>query len=513
MEAFLKSLASLVEAVSGAQVRGDLNRAVRGLTHDSRQVEPGFLFAALPGQKTDGHLFIPQAVERGACAVVAEAGRGDLETGEAALILVPRTRPALAAIAACFYDCPSRQLSLTGVTGTNGKTTTTYMLEAMMRAAGRKVGVIGTLAYRIGDEVLEAPFTTPEAPDLQRLLRQMVDNGVTHAAMEVSSHALAQHRADHCEFSCAIFTNLTRDHLDFHADAQEYFEAKARLFRDQALMPTQRARANIINLDDPSGRNLASIAGGVTITYGCREQADFFARDVEVSDEGTSFRVDSPQGSRQVSLHLLGRFNVYNALAALAAALAQGVSLDTAVAALEQVPPVRGRFEKVEEGQDYSVLVDYSHTPDSLEKALLDARNLGARRVLVVFGCGGDRDPGKRPIMGGLAARLADVCFVTSDNPRSEDPDAIIAQIIAGVPRSFKHRCRVEPDRERAIAAALREARSRDVVLIAGKGHETKQIFADRVEAFDDREVAARLLREELARRAARSVEGNHRSK
>jgi UDP-N-acetylmuramoyl-L-alanyl-D-glutamate--2,6-diaminopimelate ligase len=503
----LKSLASLVEAVSGAQVRGDLSRAVRGLAHDSRRVEPGFLFAALPGQKTDGHLFIPQALERGACAVLAEAGRDELQTGDATLILVPRTRPALAAMAASFYEYPSRRLALTGVTGTNGKTTTTYLLEAILRAAGRKTGVIGTLAYRIADHVMDAPFTTPEAPDLQGLLRQMADAGASDVAMEVSSHALAQHRADHCEFLCAIFTNLTRDHLDFHADAKEYYKAKARLFHDRVFMPAQRARANIINADDPSAPGLIAAASGVTITYGCQSPADVFARSVQVSDRGTSFLVETPHGSRPVALHLLGRFNVYNAMAALAAGLALGADLDTAVQALERVPPVRGRFEKVEQGQDFSVLIDYSHTPDSLEKALLDARNLGQRRVLVVFGCGGDRDPGKRPIMARLAARLADVCFITSDNPRSEDPAAIIQQVMSGVPRSLKHKCHVEPDRKQAIALALREARPGDLVLVAGKGHETKQIFADRVQPFDDREVTTALLREMLAEHQAARID------
>jgi UDP-N-acetylmuramoyl-L-alanyl-D-glutamate--2,6-diaminopimelate ligase len=492
----VKSLAALLEVLPEACVQGDASRAISGLCYDSRRVEPGFLFAALPGQHTDGHHYVQDAVARGAVAVLVEQGKGDVGAGGATVVSVGHTRPALAALAHSFYDKPSHRLRLTGVTGTNGKTTTTYLVEAIMRAAGRKTGVIGTLAYRIGDSAFDAPFTTPEAPDLQALLARMVEAGVEDAAMEVSSHALSLHRADHCAFDCAIFTNLTRDHLDFHPTAEAYFEAKARLFKDSVFMPPAGVRVNIVNRDDESSMRLVQQAQGVTVTYGCTEKADVVARPTETSAQGTTFEIQTPQGRRPVRLRLLGRFNVYNALAAISAGIAMGVDLAVAAEAVESVPVVRGRFEKVEAGQEFAVLVDYSHTPDSLEKALSNARLMTEGRLLVVFGCGGDRDAGKRPIMGAAAARLADECFITSDNPRSEDPNAIIEQIAEGIPRSAKRRCRVEADRRQAIRMAMESARAGDTVLIAGKGHETRQIFADRVEPFDDREVAAQILRD-----------------
>jgi UDP-N-acetylmuramoyl-L-alanyl-D-glutamate--2,6-diaminopimelate ligase len=324
----------------------------------------------------------------------------------------------------------------------------------------------------------------------------MVDNRVTHAAMEVSSHALALRRADHCAFSFAVFTNLTRDHLDFHADPRDYFEAKARLFCDPVFFPRDRLRINVINLDDPYGRALVERAVGITVTYGIDGRGDVMAREVALTAAGTSFHVQAPQGVLPVNLQLVGSFNVYNALAALAVALGAGVELEQAVAALESVPPIRGRFERVEAGQDCAVVVDYSHTPDGLEKALRDARRLVPGRLLVVFGAGGDRDPGKRPLMGEIAARLADLVFITSDNPRSEQPEQIIRQIMAGVPWASRRRCRVEPDRRQAIRMALQEARPEDLVLIAGKGHETYQIFADRTVHFDDREVVTEIVAE-----------------
>lgn len=491
-----KLLSCLTEVLPEARVRGDASRAISGLCYDSRRVQPGFLFAALPGQHTDGHLYVEEAVRRGAVAVLVEQGRSDVKAGDATVVSVPNTRAALAAVAHAFYEHPSHKLRLTGVTGTNGKTTTTYLVEAIMRAAGRKTGVIGTLAYRIGESAFDAPFTTPEAPDLQSLLAQMVESGVQDVAMEVSSHALSLHRADYCAFDCAIFTNLTRDHLDFHPTADAYFEAKARLFTDPVFMPPAGVRVNIINRDDPASAQLIQRAQGVTVTYGCTEQADLVARPKESSADGTTFEIQTPQGRRSVHLRLLGRFNVYNALAAISAGMAMGVDLGIAAEAVEAVRSVRGRFEKVEAGQDFAVLVDYSHTPDSLEQALSNARLMTEGRLLVVFGCGGDRDPGKRPIMGSVASRLSDLCFITSDNPRSEDPQAIINQIVEGIPRSAKRRCQVEPDRRRAIRLAIESARPGDTVLIAGKGHETRQIFADHVEPFDDREVAASILRE-----------------
>jgi UDP-N-acetylmuramoyl-L-alanyl-D-glutamate--2,6-diaminopimelate ligase len=492
----MTNLFELLAEVNYLRLSGAPDVGITGIAYDSRKVVPGNLFACIPGQHTDGHLFIADAIARGAVAILAQSGRiaEDQEFGDVTVVEVEDSRAALAAISNAFYGYPSRKLCLVGITGTNGKTTTSYLTEAILREAGFATGVIGTLGYHVGGNLLPASHTTPEAPELQSLLQGMVSSGVTHAAMEVSSHALALRRADCCAFAFAVFTNLTRDHLDFHADPRDYFEAKARLFYDPAFFPRDRLRINVINADDPSGRALVERAVGLTVTYGIEGRGDVMARGVSLSADGTSFRVATPQGVVPVNLKLVGSFNVYNALAALAVALGVGVELERAVAALESVPPIRGRFERVDAGQDYAVVIDYSHTPDGLEKALRDARRLVAGRLLVVFGAGGDRDPGKRPLMGEIAARLADLVFVTSDNPRSEPPEGIIKQIMAGVPWGSRRRCRVEPDRREAIRLGLDEARAGDLVLIAGKGHETYQIFADRTIHFDDREVVQEIL-------------------
>jgi len=502
----MKNLFELLAEVNYHRLTGAPDVWISGVAYDSRKVEAGNLFACVPGQRTDGHLYISDAIQRGAAAILAQSGRlpEGQGLGAVTLVEVEDVRSALAAVSDAFCGHPSRHLCLIGITGTNGKTTTSYLTEAILRQAGYTTGVIGTLGYQVGDDVLPASHTTPEAPDLQALLQGMVAAGVTHAAMEVSSHALALHRADHCAFSFAVFTNLTRDHLDFHADPRDYFEAKARLFHDPAFFPRDRLRINIINADDAYGRALVERAVGLTVTYGIEGRGDVMARDVALSAQNTSFRVEAPQGVLPVNLQLVGSFNVYNALAALAVALGLGVELDNAVAALESVPPIRGRFERVEAGQECAVVVDYSHTPDGLEKALRDARRLVSGRLLVVFGAGGDRDPGKRPIMGEIAARLADLVFVTSDNPRSESPESIIRQIMAGVPWASRRRCRVEPDRRQAIRMALDEARPEDLIVIAGKGHETYQIFADRTIHFDDREVVTEIVAERLAKRGGK---------
>ena len=494
----MKNLFELLAEVNYLRLTAPPEVEITGVAYDSRKVERGNLFACLPGQRTDGHLYIGDALARGAAAILVQSGRTPegQDFGAATVVEVEDTRGVLAAVSSAFYDYPSRELCIVGITGTNGKTTTSYLTDAILRHAGFSAGVIGTLGYRTGDELLPAAHTTPEAPDLQSLLRRMVAAGVTHAAMEVSSHALALRRSDNCAFSFAVFTNLTRDHMDFHADPRDYLEAKARLFYDPVFAPRNRLRINVINADDRYGRVLVERAVGLTVTYGIEGRGDIMARDVALSADGTSFRVEAPQGVLPVNLQLVGSFNVYNALAALAVALGVGVELDQAVAALESVAPIRGRFERVEAGQDYAVVVDYSHTPDGLEKALRDARRLVPGRLLVVFGAGGDRDPGKRPLMGEIAARLADVVFVTSDNPRSEPPERIVKQIMAGVPWASRRRCRVEPDRRQAIREALNEARAEDLVLIAGKGHETSQILADRTIHFDDREVVGEIVAE-----------------
>jgi UDP-N-acetylmuramoyl-L-alanyl-D-glutamate--2,6-diaminopimelate ligase len=478
-------LASLAPAVQG-EVRGDPATMVGDVVLDTRKVAPGALFCCVPGARVDGHDLAGKALDAGAVALVVQR---PLEL-EAPQLVVGGVRDALAPLAAAFFDHPSRRLDLVGVTGTNGKTTTTFLLEAIFRAAGRVPGVLGTVEVRVGDDRRPAIHTTPEAPDLQRLLAEMADSGVQAAAMEVSSHGLALHRVDGTRFKAAIFTNLTQDHLDFHADLDDYFLAKRRLFTP-AFTPL-----GVVNLDDPHGRLLAGTAEVALVTTGTAADADWRASEVAASLEGTSFRVASPAGSRPVRLRLAGQFNVANALGAMAAADALGIDLDTAVAGLEALAGVPGRFERVDAGQPFTVLVDYAHTPDSLDNLLRAARAVTGGRVLVVFGCGGDRDRAKRPMMGEIAGRLADVAVVTSDNPRSEDPEAIVAQVAEGVARSAgPGGFLVEVDRRTAIRTALAMAAPGDAVLLAGKGHEQGQELAGgRKVPFDDRQVATEEL-------------------
>ena len=488
--------ASLLGSVAGARIVGNAQAQVTGLGYDSRQVKPGSAFICVRGEKTDGHLFIAEALEKGAVALVVERGRegGITPPPKGAIGVVPDPRLAMAPIAISFYGDPSASLTLAGVTGTNGKTTTALILDAIFRAAGFHSGVIGTVEYRISGRVLKPSHTTPEAVDLQGLLADLVAAGATHAAMEVSSHAIALHRVDGCQFSAAVFTNLTPEHLDFHPDMRHYLETKKRLFSDQQYFPTEKPRLNAVNVDDEAGREIARAAAGKTLTYGLDTAADCGAEDIALGVDGTTFTVVLPSGRARVRMRLLGRFNVYNALAALTAAAGLGIPVEVAQQALETMEPVRGRFQRVP-ANTRQVLVDYAHTPDGLERALETARQLTRGRVIIVFGCGGDRDRSKRPVMGGIASRMADRCLITSDNPRSEPPLAIIEQIVGGIEPSARGRCLVEPDRATAIRIAISEAGPEDLVLIAGKGHEDYQIIGTRTIHFDDREVAAEVLR------------------
>jgi UDP-N-acetylmuramoyl-L-alanyl-D-glutamate--2,6-diaminopimelate ligase len=460
-------------------------------------VEPGWVFFAVRGAHTDGHRFVPEAIARGAAALVVEAGReeGLPMPPAGAMAVVEDTRAAMAPMARAFYDDPSSRLTLAGVTGTNGKTTTTLMLDAIFRAAGYASGVIGTVEYRIGSRRMKAAHTTPESVDLQALLAELVGEGASHAAMEVSSHALSLHRVDGCQFAAAVFTNLTPEHLDFHANMKEYLEVKRRLFQDPQYLPERGERVNAINVDDGGGKQIAKSASGRTLTYGLEGNADCRAEQLRLGADGTSFAAILPTGRALVRMRLVGRFNVYNALAALAASVGLGIPVEAAAAGLAGMEPVPGRFERVP-ARTRTVLVDYAHSPDGLTRALETARQLTRGRVILVFGCGGDRDRTKRPVMGGIAGRLADHCVITSDNPRSEQPEAIIEEIMAGVPPEARGKCAVESDRAAAIRRAIAEARPEDLVLIAGKGHENYQIFADRTIHFDDREVAAAALGE-----------------
>jgi UDP-N-acetylmuramoyl-L-alanyl-D-glutamate--2,6-diaminopimelate ligase len=521
-------------AISLEELTGELSRplpgaregagvAITSLAYDSRTVTPGALFFCVPGLRADGHDFAAQAVRDGAVALVSER---PLELGVPE-VLVESARAAMAPVAARFYGHPARELRVVGVTGTNGKTTTAYLIRALLEAAGAQCGLLGTVKSVVGGQERPVSRTTAEAIDLQADLRAMLDGGDTACAMEVSSHALALGRVDATEFAAAVFTNLSRDHLDFHATMEEYFQAKRRLFVPRGCAAPE---VGVINLDDPSGRRLAQEFTGAR-TFALDVPADYRATGLRCDFAGCRFTLHSPEGAHELSLPLPGRFNVANALAALAAAHALGAPLPALVAALERGVRVPGRFEPVDAGQDFAVLVDYAHTPDSLENVLRAARELAERggrdhgRVLCVFGAGGDRDRGKRPLMGEAAARLADVVLVTSDNPRSEDPEAIIAEIMLGIQRAGgtaarapgglrargargRGRANAGPasasvraivDRREAIAEAVACARRADVLVIAGKGHEQGQELAGgRKLPFDDVSVARDALQARL---------------
>ena len=454
---------------------------ITGLAYDSGAVTEGTLFFCVPGFTRDGHDFAADAVARGAAGLVVERTL-PLEIPQ---IQVQSVRAAMAPAAAAFYRDPTAELSVAGVTGTNGKTTTAFLLRAILEADGRQTGLLGTVTSVIGGVQHPVERTTPEAIDLQRTFRAMLDSGDSACSMEVSSHALELHRADAIHFAVAIFTNLTQDHLDFHPTMEDYFLAKRRLFVER-----KPAHA-VINADDPYGARLAGELRD-PITLSLERDATYTAAEVHTGLHGSLFTIHGPDGDLELSSPLRGRFNVYNTLAAFAAARALEVPAQTVARALSSVEQVQGRFEPVDEGQEFAVLVDYAHTPDSLENVLEAARELASGRLHVVFGCGGDRDRAKRPLMGGIAVRLADRVIVTSDNPRSEDPDAIIDQILAGTGPGVEHNV----DRRAAIEQAIAGAHAGDVVVIAGKGHEQGQEFAGgRKVPFDDATVARQALR------------------
>ena len=473
---------------------------VTSVTYDSRHVAPGSIFVALRGQHADGSAFARDAIARGAIAVVAEMP-GPPETA-VPWLQVPDARLALAALSASFYGNPSEKLVIIGITGTNGKTTTSYVLQSIFEAAGIRCGRIGTVGYRIGTREVEAARTTPEAPELQRMLRDLVSQGGGACVMEVSSHALALRRADFIHFAAAVFTNLTRDHLDFHRDMEDYFLAKRRLF--EQLPP---GGFGVANLDDPRGRAFAAAAPR-SVTYAIDTPAEVRPGPLTFSLEGLAFEVHTPRGVLQVRSPLVGRPNAYNILASVATAMALDLpfnAIEQGVAGLGYVP---GRFEMVSTAaDDVRVVVDYAHTDDALKNLLETARSLATGRLITVFGCGGDRDTTKRPLMGAVAARLSDLVIVTSDNPRSENPEQIIEEIkrgivvpadrVAGRAGATAKACLAIVDRKAAIERAVQEARPGDLVLIAGKGHEKYQVIGDRVLPFDDAEVA----RNALARR------------
>lgn len=470
------------------RVVGDTSISITDVAYDARAVAAGALFCAIPGHVTDGHLFIGEALERGAAALLV-GDAGDVGVPQ---LVVSDPRKAMALVAAEFVGRPADDMTMLGVTGTNGKTTTAYLLAGILEQAGHTTGLIGTIATLIGTSSRPGVRTTPESVDLQKLLAEMRDAAVTAVAMEVTSHGLVLGRVEGITFAAAGFTNLSQDHLDFHGSMDDYFAAKSSLFE-----PT-RVRAGAINIDDPYGEKLIANASVPCISFGRSPQAEVRATDIDLGPTATSFTLVTPQGSAGVKNQFVGHFNVTNCLAAAAIALQADIGLEDVVAGLIEAPAVPGRFESIDRGQPFTVVVDYAHTPDSLDNVLAAARPLAdihGGRVLVAFGCGGDRDRAKRPLMGAAAAQRADVVVVTSDNPRSEDPDAIIGEIIEGVIATRTggpdH---VDADRRNAIHWVLRAARPGDIVVIAGKGHETGQTFADRTVPFDDRTVAGEAL-------------------
>jgi len=477
-------------------VAGDSGVQITAITHDSRLARPGSLFACIPGALADGHDHAPEAVDAGAVALLVER---ELPL-PVAQVRVASVREALGPVAANFYGHPSRSVHCMGVTGTNGKTTTTYLLEAIVRAAGHRVGVVGTVGARIDGEHVPLARTTPEADDLQRLLAHMRDRGIGYAALEVSSHALDQHRVDGTWFVTACFTNLTQDHLDYHGSMERYFEAKARLFDDS------RTATAAINIDDRSGRELArraADAGLPVVSFGLsderRSQAvDVHAADIELGRTGTRFTLVHRRTGAQapVRTSMLGRLNVINAVGAAATALASGFPMRAVVDGLESPVQIPGRLERIDEGQPFTVLVDYAHTPDGLERLLEVARPMAddGQKVFLVFGCGGDRDRSKRAAMGKAAGEGADMVVVTSDNPRTEDPATIAASVEEGLRNAGGAWYAVDLDRRAAISKAFDAAEPGDVVLIAGKGHETGQTIGEHTHPFDDRVVARELL-------------------
>jgi len=480
----------LARAVGGV-LEGDAVAPAVDVTHDSRQVRPGWVFVAVRGEKFDGNRFVYDVAEKGAAAVVSEGERPADFRG--AWIRVGDARRALALAAAEVHGHPSRGLKLVGITGTNGKTTTAYLVAAIVEGAGGRVALVSTVEYRVAGERLPAPHTTPEASDVQRLLRRAVGAGCGAAVMEASSQALDLRRCDALRFEVAAFTNLTRDHLDYHGTMENYFDAKRRLFDGSLGEPP---RASVVNADDEYGARLASelkAGGHAVVTYAIDAEADVKARRVEAAMGGTKFVLSTPEGERAVESPLVGRPHVYNVLTAAACARSLGMGLEEIGRAVRDCAGAPGRFERVGHAGDFAVVVDYAHTDDALLNVLRTARAVTRGRVITVFGCGGDRDRTKRAPMGEVAARLSDVVVATSDNPRTEDPEAILADIEAGLRTAGKPYLKMV-DRRAAIQKAVGEARPGDLVLIAGKGHEDYQIIGAEKQHFDDREVAREAL-------------------
>ena len=492
-----KYLPEMLALMSSTEVRGNPAVTIEHITYDSRKVKANSLFICLKGNTVDGHDFAAIAIQQGAIAILAE-DNVDVPPG-IIVILTDDVRTAMQSIVPFFFDYPARTMRMIAVTGTNGKTTTTYLIRSILRQAGYQVGLIGTIQTMIGDQVLSVKNTTPDVLDLQEILYKMADAGMEYVVMEASSHALALGRVAGCEFDVGIFSNLTQDHLDFHKTFENYIGSKAKLFDMVSQGGTKQGKAAVINLDAAAADVMLKHANCPTITYAIDSPgADIRASQIDISSKGAAFLLSGSFGEHRLKLNITGAFNVYNAMAAISAALAEKIPISTILQAIQSAKSVPGRFEIVDEGQPFSVIVDYAHTPDGLENILKTACQFAKRRVLTVFGCGGDRDRSKRPIMGRLAAKYSDLVFATSDNPRSEDPNAILREIETGLSENSRPGASYEVvvDRREAIAKALSAAEGDDVVIIAGKGHETYQVLKDQIIHFDDREVVREIIRE-----------------
>ncbi|MDD2400616.1 MAG: UDP-N-acetylmuramoyl-L-alanyl-D-glutamate--2,6-diaminopimelate ligase [Clostridia bacterium] len=487
----LRELISYTEVVA---VGGNLNKEVMAISNDSKEVLSNAVFVAVSGYKTDGHHFIVDALKGGAVAVIIEnsAFQSDTYTW----IQVKSSRKALGDLSNIIYGQPSQSLNIIGVTGTNGKTTTTNLIARILEDNGHIVGLIGTIHNRIGKEIIPVRHTTPEAPELQKYFKVCLEKNADYGVMEVSSHALELHRIRGTEVDVGVFTNLTQEHLDFHRDMEGYLTSKGKLFSSLGCNAKKKRRKfAILNIDDQYEKELEDMTSVPIITYGIINEADVKANDVKSSSQGVEYTLKYTNQEIPVKLKLRGRFNVYNSLAAIAVGLVEGISVENIISTLEKITGIPGRFESVNKGNEYVVIVDYCHTPDSLEKCLKTAREFVQGQLITVFGCGGDRDRSKRPIMGEVAGRLSDYCIVTSDNPRSENPEAIINDIIPGLEKGAGSNSYLRnSERREAIFKAIEKANPQDVVIIAGKGHEDYQIIGTQTLHFDDREVAKEAL-------------------
>ncbi|GGE22572.1 UDP-N-acetylmuramoyl-L-alanyl-D-glutamate--2,6-diaminopimelate ligase [Marinithermofilum abyssi] len=488
-------LSDLIRPLFLAEVAGDRNVDIRGIQTDSRHVQPGDLFIALKGFTVDGHRYVEQAVNQGAAAVLVQE---PVETS-VTRVLVPDTRRAMAVVAAAFYRHPTRELKLIGVTGTNGKTTTVHLIQHILQEQGKKTGIIGTINMRIGEKTYPVRNTTPDVDELQKSFRMMADAGCHYALIEVSSHALDLGRTRGCEFRTGVFTNLSQDHLDYHQTMEKYRDAKGLLFTQLGNRygdePTEQPLA-VLNADEEASGHFARITSAQVITYGIDRPADVRAENIRYTSNGTHFTLHTFKGSVEMSLKMMGKFSVYNALAATAVALGEGISLEDIARALANMQGVAGRLERVDEGQPFTVLVDYAHTPDGLENVLSTITEFAEGRIFCVVGCGGDRDRTKRPIMAKIAAQYSDVTVITSDNPRTEEPQQIVDDMLEGLCGVPAEKYTVILNRAEAIHHAVKSAKPGDVVLIAGKGHETYQEVNGVRHDFDDRQVAREAIQQ-----------------